>query len=93
MQTMERMTDSDTAAVRASFRHLGLDPEDMLQGISHDPGREDRCLRALLRWAVAYRRQGSRQAMEKNGFLFPPVQPGVDQDTDWLRFENWMAGK
>lgn len=93
MRTMERAADPDTAAVRDSFRKMGLDPAEVLEGMSHDPERENRCLRALLRWAAAYRRQGSRQALEKNGFLFPPVQPGIDQDTDWLRFENWVTGR
>lgn len=93
MKTTDGTADLGTEAVRSIFRQMKLDPADVLEHMSHDSERENRCLRALLRWATAYRRQGSRQAMEKNGFLFPPVQPGIDQDTDWLQFENWMAGK
>ncbi|MBU4459644.1 MAG: hypothetical protein KJ579_03665 [Verrucomicrobia bacterium] len=93
MRTTEKAADPDTVSVRDSFRKMGLDPAEVLEGMSHDPERESRCLRALLRWATAYRRQGSRQALEKNGFLFPPVQPGIDQDTDWLRFESWVTGR
>ncbi len=93
MKTMDKAADLSTAAIRSIFTQMGLDPSTVIEAMPHEPDRENRCLRGMLRWATAYRRFGSRQAMEKNGFLFPPVQPGYDQDSDWLQFENWMAGK
>jgi hypothetical protein len=93
MKAMNGAADLGTPAVRAIFGQMGLDPAKMLDERFDDPERENRCLRGLLRWATAYRRFGSRQAMERNGFLFPPVLPGFDQDSDWLVFENWMAGR
>jgi len=31
--------------------------------------------------------------MEAEGYLYPPIGFCIDPDSDWLRFERWMAGK
>jgi hypothetical protein len=31
--------------------------------------------------------------MEAQGYDFPPIQPGIDPDSDWFRFRRWMLGK
>lgn len=31
--------------------------------------------------------------MKVEGYMFPPINPGIDPDTDWLIFERWMQGK
>lgn len=55
--------------------------------------RDLKILDDLARWVAAYRALGSRKAMEAKGFDFPPVEPGIEPDTDWLRFEAWVNGE
>ena len=58
------------------------------------PGGETEHVRTvvanIVRWADAYARWPSRAEMQKRGFLYPPVSPDCDPDSDWVRFERWM---
>ncbi len=81
----------DAAALRRRFSELGLDPDGLL-GEDPDPRRYERRLRALLLWVDARRRLGSREAMLRHRWLFPPVHSRGDGDEDWARFETWFRG-
>lgn len=87
----EIWADEDAVALRRRFSELGLDP-DRLLGVDPDPQRYERRLRALLLWVDARRRLGSREAMLRHRWLFPPVQSRGDGDEDWTRFETWVQG-
>ena len=54
---------------------------------------ENEQLLDLLDWVVKYEECHSRTKMEKQGYDFPPISFDIDPDSDWLRFERWMAGK
>ncbi len=79
----------DVETLRRQFSRLGLDPLHVLRAESESPGYERR-LRALLLWVEARRRLGSREAMVRHRWLFPPVDSTGDVDEDWDRFETWF---
>lgn len=54
---------------------------------------ENRQLLSLLDWVEKYQACGNRKQMEKDGYRFPPVQPCIDPDSDWLRFELWLKNR
>lgn len=80
------------SSLRGQFSQLGLDP-DRLLGADPDPARYERRLRALLLWVDARRRLGSREAMLRHRWLFPPVMSYGDTDEDWARFEAWYCSR
>jgi hypothetical protein len=70
-----------------------VDPDRISDRIEDDPERENRRLMEILRWVRAYRACPDRQRLEAGGFHFPPVDPDIDPDSDWVRFERWMRGE
>ena len=85
-------TAREHAALKRAFQTLGLNPASVAEP-AEDMEDENGQLEALLRWALAYRACPDRKKLEKRGFLFPPVEPDRDPDTDWVRFERWMRGQ
>ncbi|MBU0677157.1 MAG: hypothetical protein KJ626_03495 [Verrucomicrobia bacterium] len=75
------------------FRSLGLDVMQIWHPCPHDPALELSQLHSLEEWVVAYWSFDGREGMEAHGFDFPPVEPGIDSETDWLRFERWISRK
>ena len=71
------------------FARAGLDV-NLVWWSSGNAKQDVRCLRALEQWVAAYWALESRKEMEAHGYDFPPVQPDIDPDTDWLRFERWL---
>ncbi|MCB1069671.1 MAG: hypothetical protein KDL31_04900 [Kiritimatiellae bacterium] len=71
------------------FARAGLDVNQVWWP-SGNTEQDLRCLRALEQWVAAYWALESRKEMEAHGYEFPPVQPDIDPDTDWLRFERWL---
>lgn len=82
-------TEREDERVRAAFAALGLDPEAVCPAGPGSAGQR----RALLAWARAWRDCPDRSALEKRGYHYPPVEPDIDPETDWLRFERWMRGE
>lgn len=82
-------------ALKQEFKFLGLDLAEVMEFSPLDLDLENRRLENLLDFVHRYRKHGSREAMEviEGGFLFPPIFPGIDPDSDWYRFELWLEGK
>ena len=83
----------ENRAMRAALEAEGLSPEDLGGPTVEGASAENAWLRELAKWTDAYRRCPDRRKLEKQGFLYPPVDPDIDPDSDWLRFERWMQGK
>ena len=79
-------------ALKQEFKFLGLDLAEVMEFSPLDLDLENLRLENLLDFVHRYRKHGSREAMEGE-FLFPPIFPGIDPDSDWYRFELWMEGK
>lgn len=74
--------------LRADFAAMGLDPAP----VCPETATADQ-LRALLKWARAWRECPDRRRLEARGYSYPPIDPDFDPDNDWLRFERWMRGE
>jgi hypothetical protein len=84
---------AENRTLRRAFRHLGLDPRTVWIPSRHDIHHNNRRLRHLLHWVCAYLDCPDRGKLEKRGYLFPPVEPDRDPDSDWLLFERWIQGQ
>lgn len=88
---IERLNENE--ALRDRMAEYGLKADDICETDPADPESANRRLRSLLQWVRAYRDCPDRGGMERMGFLYPPVYPGMDPDNDWLMFERWMRGE
>jgi hypothetical protein len=79
--------------LKREFERRGLDLAQVWRPTTGESDLERRQLRHLLDWVEAYERLGSRKAMQKKGYDFPPIDPDCDPWTDWLRFETWLKGE
>ena len=91
--TEQMVEEREHEGLKGESERLGLDPAQASRPCPDESpeSRNDR-LRSLLAWALAYRSCPDRARLERQGYLFPPVEPDIDPDTDWLRFERWMKG-
>ena len=82
-------------ALKQEFKFLGLDLAEIMEFSPFDLDLENRRLENLLDFVNRYRKHGSREVMEliEGKFLFPPVFPGIDPESDWYRFELWLQGQ
>ena len=83
----------DNRLLRREFEEQGLSVDEVGQPGEGNPDAENGWLRELYRWVCAYRACPNRGELEKDGFLYPPIEPDIDPDTDWIRFERWIAGE
>ena len=79
--------------LKTEFSRRGLTLEDVWYPMGGDVELHIRQLRKLLDWVEAYELYGDRETMEEQGYEFPPVHPCIEPESDWLRFERWMAGE
>lgn len=79
--------------LKLEFTRRGLDLRQVWQPTPGQPDLECRQLEHLLNWVRKYETCRDRQAMAAAGYECPPVEPDVDPETDWLRFERWMTGR
>ena len=82
----------ENQSLKNEFVIRNLDLSQVFFSIQDDLERENMCLRDLLEWADKYIECGDRKKMEADGYLFPPIHPGISPDDDWYRFERWMKG-
>jgi hypothetical protein len=82
-----------TGELRRAIAAEGLRLEDICEFLPLEEPTQRHILAELLRWVMAWRLCPDRAFLERMGFLYPPVDPGIDPDTDWLRFERWMRGE
>ena len=71
--------------LKAEFERRGLELDGVWSPSPDDPELENRQLLALMDWVRAYQALADRREMEKRGYLYPPVDPDCDPDTDWLQ--------
>jgi hypothetical protein len=91
---MTYATEMDSEeALRREIVTEGLRVEDIYQLLPEEAPARRLVLADLVHWVRAWRLCPDRAAMERMGFQFPPVDPDIDPETDWLRFERWMKGE
>ena len=80
--------------LKKEFVIRNLDLYQVFFPIPDDIERENYCLLHLLDWVDKYREfNGNRKAMEKDGYLYPPIEPDISPEDDWYRFELWLKGE
>ena len=82
-------------ALKREFKFLGLDLAEVMEFSPFDLDLENRRIGNLLDFVHRFRKFGSREAMEiiEGNFVFPPIFPGIDPESDWYRFELWLQGR
>ena len=84
----------ENQTLKNEFVAHGLDLSHVFCEDPDDLARENRVLANLLDWVQKHRESGGdRKRMEGDGYHFPPIDPGISPDNDWLRFENWLQDK
>jgi len=86
-------TREHNAQLKEFFVQQGLQLCDIWRETPDDLELENRQLLNLSQWVCLYGACPDRAKLEARGFLYPPVDPGFDPDSDWLRFERWMKGE
>jgi hypothetical protein len=79
--------------LKSEFERRGLDLSQVWQPTPEDLALENRQLRSLLDWVEKFEECPNRKEMEAQGYLYPPINPGIDPDNDWFLFRRWMQGK
>lgn len=79
--------------LKTEFTLRGLDLSQVWQPTPDDLELENRQLEHLLDWVCKYQECPDREKLEAEGYLFPPIYPDIDPETDWLLFERWMQQK
>ncbi|NQT91500.1 MAG: hypothetical protein HQ559_01975 [Lentisphaerae bacterium] len=92
MTSDTRQNAAINASIRRAFNKHGVDLDEVWAPMSDDTELENRQLAHLLDWLMTYREHPHRAQMEAMGYVFPPVEPDIDPDTDWIRFERWAKG-
>ncbi|MCE9615238.1 MAG: hypothetical protein K8T26_13245 [Lentisphaerae bacterium] len=83
----------DNHRLRSLIEAPGRRVDDFWPIPEPDPRIENARLQDLLVWVRAFTAEPDRKRLEAHGFLYPPVDPGFDPDSDWLQFTRWMAGR
>lgn len=80
-------------SLKNEFELRNLDLTQIWVPTPDDLELENRQLLNLLDWVKKYQECNSRKKMEDQGYEFPPISFCIDPNSDWLRFERWMAGR
>lgn len=95
---MRTRTEKELRGAKQQIRHLeawferrGLSLENICRPVSPDPCHRARQMQTMQRFVKAYEETPSRDALQKRGFPYPPVEPGFDPDSDWELFERWIG--
>ena len=79
--------------LKNEFSRRNLDLKQVWQPEPDDIENENCRLQDLLDWVITFEEFPNRKEMEMKGYQFPPVEPGISPDSDWLRFRKWVLGK
>jgi len=79
-------------SLKLEFALRDLDLDEVFLPAPDDLERENRVLHDLLDWVEKYTEYRDRNWMEANGYLFPPIFPGISPENDWYRFKEWIQG-
>ncbi len=85
----EAALGEEYSGLRKKFAELKLNPDDVLLPRKSLFWRV-RGLRDLLDWVQHYYSLHDREKMEILGFYHPPLEPALDDESDWRRFERWV---
>lgn len=83
----------ENQSLKNEFIYRNLDLDQIFHHTPENLEYENNCLNELLDWVIKYHELGSRQKMEAEGYLFPPVDPDISPDNDWFIFEKWLKGE
>lgn len=88
------MTDMECIEIlKGMFSQVGLDVNQVWYLNPANPRSSRIVLSDLWGWREAWQELGTRTAMEKAGYRFPPIQPDCDPDSDWHNFLLWLQGE
>jgi hypothetical protein len=79
-------------SLKFEFALRNLDLTEVFCYTPDDLVRENRVLAHLLDWVEKYTEYRDRIRMEREGYLFPPIDPGISPENDWYRFKEWIHG-
>ncbi len=82
----------ENEALRKEFVIRNLDLNQIFRDNPEDAEYENKRMLHILDWVNKYNELKSREKMEKEGYLYPPVDPDLDPDNDWYMFERWING-
>jgi len=80
----------ENQSLKSEFALRDLDLAQVFVFTPEDLERENMVLRDLLEWVQRYSECKNREAMEIEGYEFPPIEPGISPDDDWYRFQCWI---
>lgn len=83
----------ENQSLKNEFAVRNLDLSQVFVETPDDLELENSRLSHLLDWVNKYAECRHRKQMESCGYDFPPIDPGIEPDSDWYRFERWMQGK
>lgn len=83
----------EAPALRRSLEELGLDVDAVLPDDTANAALTAHRLTMLVDWVRAYATCPDRAELRRRGYVYPPIHPGYDPESDWLRFERWVQGK
>jgi hypothetical protein len=80
-------------ALLSWFQSRGLDLDGIWEQLSDDLEQQNRHLARLKFYVVAYEQCPDIEELQRRGYHYPPVEPDMGIENDWLRFERWVRGK
>ncbi|MBN2009074.1 hypothetical protein JW960_06995 [candidate division KSB1 bacterium] len=83
----------ENQTLKTEFAIRNLDLSQVFYPTPEDLERENRHLADLLDWVQKWTESGDRKSMEKQGYMYPPIEPGISPDDDWYLFVRWINGK
>ncbi len=89
----ERQTERVHHALKCWFTNRGLELDDVWYPVSDSLDQQNRHLEQLQCWVIAYEQCPDRDQLARQGFIYPPLSPGMGPDEDWFRFRRWTTGQ
>lgn len=81
--------------LKEKYKEFNLDPDKVIRPLSffEEPERYVWKLYSMLDWVKKFKQLGNRKSMELAGYDFPPVEPDLSPEDDWMKFLLWLDGK
>lgn len=92
MDNQDIDTLMENQSLKFEFALRNLDLKEVFWFTPDDLERENRVLAHLLDWVKKYTDYRDRTRMEREGYIFPPIDPGISPENDWYRFKEWIHG-
>lgn len=82
----------ENKSLKDEFAIRNLDLDQVFVATPDNLELENDLLENLLDWVNQYTLLQSREKMESEGYLYPPIEPDFSPDNDWFLFERWING-